>query len=273
MKKLFALLTLALLGLANSVTLISPVKAEAGSEPTRLGTLGPGQTVELQFLRDTGLPAAINPTTGNNALWDKASVVQSTLPTGWTSKDSLKYENPLTVFVTVSPEAEKRNYSFEVGFIDEYEGTESTTAKFTVSVDPDVFDVSLSQETAVAGVGQPAVFTLNAKSKSIASETFKVNASGLPYDWKVEKSFFLPRGEERTTYFEVVGNIQKEVPFQITVTSGSSELISKTVNARVITSSTLLQDAKSTSLGLPLFPSVEQHLYAFIGLVANLLFK
>ena len=267
------LVLLFVVSLASGITLLAPVNAEADNAPVYIGRVGPGQTVELQFSRDTGSVAAINPTTGNNALWDKANVVKSTLPEGWEGKDSLKYETPLTVFVSVSPSAEEKNYTFEVGFIDEYEGTESKVAKFTVSVDNDVFDAGLEQETVVAGVGQPAVFALRVKSTSSASETFRINATGLPVDWKLSKTFFLPAKEEKVVYFEVVGNIQKEVPFEIIVSSISSDKITKTNDARIVTVSTLLQDAKATSHGLPLFPSVEQHVYSLIGLVANLLWK
>ena len=262
-----------MLTLVAGISLLEPLKADAGEAPIHLGTVGPGQTLELQISRDTGLPAAINPTTGHNAFWDQASVIRSTLPASWQSRDSLKYESPLTVFVTIGPEAVKGNYVFSVGFTDEYEGTAPQVAKFNVTVDPNVFDVSLDQPTVTAGVGQPAVFALRAKSKSVASDTFVIKASGLPYDWQFTKTFFLPHGSEQVVFFEVVGNIQKEVPFQINVTSVSSKDITKTTNAKVITQSTLLQDAKSTSLGLPLFPSVEQQVYAVVGLVSNLLFK
>ncbi len=262
-----------LLTLVSSISLLEPLKATAGEEPLYLGVVGPGQTLELQFSRDTGLPAAISPTSGQNAFWDQASVIRSTLPVDWKSQDSLQYESPLTVFVTTSPAAEKKDYIFSVGFTDEYEGTSPQVAKFRITVDPDVLDVSLSQPSVTAGVGQPAVFTLVAKSKSMASDTFVITASGLPYDWQFSKTFFLPHGSEGVVFFEVIGNIQKEVAFQINVTSVSSNDIRKTANAKVITESTLLQDAKSTSLGLPLFPSVEQQVYAIVGLVANLLFK
>ncbi len=259
---------------AATVTLVEPVQQVAGDSAIHLGVVGPGQTMELKFSRDTGVPAAINPTTGKNALWDQASIVRSTLPNEWSSRDSLKYENPLTVYVTVSPDAEAGGYSFTVAFTDEYEGTQPVTADFTVTVDPSsIFEVGLVEETASAGVGQPAVFKLIARNRGIASDTFMIKASGLPYDWQFSKTFFLPHGQEKDVYFEVVGNIQKEVPFTINVTSLSSGKITHTLTAKVVTQNTLLQEAKSTTLGLPLFPTVEQHVYALIGLVVNTLFK
>ncbi len=259
--------------LASALSLIEPLQTEAGEAPVYLGVVGPGQTIELQFLRDTGVAAAINPTTGKNALWDMASVVQSTLPNRWLSKDSLKYETPLTVFITTSETNEKKNYTFSVGFVDEYEGTAPTVANFMATIDPDVLEIELEKSTVYAGVGQPALFKLIARSKSSASDTFTISAEGLPYDWQFTKTFFLPHGEEKEVYFEVIGNIQKEVSFEITVTSLSSEEIKQKATAKVITSSNLIQDAKAASLGLPLFPSVEQHVYSLFGLVANLLFK
>ncbi len=263
-----ALLLVLLSGLANGITLLEPVEKQV-REAVYLGVVGPGQTIELKFSRDTGLPAAINPR-GTNALWDQASVVESTLPAGWTYRDSLRYENPLTVFITISPEAEKKNYSFAVGFTDEYEGTAPQTAEFIVEVEPNVLDVRLERQTVLTGVNQPAVFKLIAASKSSASDTFEITAEGLPYDWRFSKTFFLPHNEEKEVFFEVIGNIQKEVPFTIKATSLSSSGISSSTEARVITSSDFLQSAKSTVLGLPLFPSIEQHIYALIGILANL---
>ncbi len=254
----------------GAITLLEPVQQTVGETPISLGVIGPGQTIAVKFARDTGLPAPINPTTGKNALWDQASIVTPTLPAGWGSKDSLKYENPLTVYVTSSPAAEKGEYNFSIAFTDEYEGTPTQVADFKVTVDPDVLDVGLVEPTVSAGIGQPAIFQLVAKNKGAASDTFTIKASGLPYDWQFTKTFFLPRGKEASVYFEVVGNIQKEVPFQINITSISSSKITKTANARVVTTSDLFQDAKSASLGLPLFPSAEQQIYALFGLVANL---
>ncbi len=273
MKHLFFLLLLVSLVSSATVSLLDPVEANVGDAPVFLGVAGPGQTIELKFSRDTGVPAAINPTTGKNAVWDQANVIQSNLPGGWSSKNSLKYENPLTVFITVSPKAEKKEYEFSVGFVDELEGTPAKIAKFKVKVDPDVFEFKLAEERVSTGVGQPALFTLKAKSKSIASDTFVIKATGLPYDWQFSKVFFLPHNQEKDIFFEVIGNIQKEVPFEITVSSVSSEELHKNIKATVLTSSNLLQDAKAASLGLPLFPSIEQNIYALIGLLANLLFK
>ena len=255
------------------VSLLEPIEKEVGDESVLLGAVAPGQTLELKFSRDTGVLAAINPATKKNALWDQASVVKLTLPEGWTSKDSLKYENPLTVYVTVSPTAEKRQYTFSVVFLDEYEGTPTAVTRFKVDVDPDVVELSLDKPTVTAGVGQPALFLLRAKSRSIASDTFVIKATGLPYDWQFKKTFFLPHEGEQEVFFEVVGNIQKEVSFSINVTSLSSPAVVKKLDAKVVTTSDLLQDAKSASLGLPLFPSVEQHVYSLFGLVSNLLFK
>ncbi|MFH0713201.1 MAG: hypothetical protein V1931_01380 [Candidatus Micrarchaeota archaeon] len=267
---LFALLTLSI---ANAVTLIEPIQAQTGDAPVDLGVIGPGQTIALKFSRDTGALAAINPDTGKNALWDKASVIKSTLPQGWGGKDSLKYETPLTVYVTVSSEAVSKEYMFSVGFEDEYEGTPNYIANFKINVDSNVFDAQLESKTATAGVNQPAIYKLKVKSTGQASDTFVITATGLPYDWQFSKTFFLPYGQEKDVYFEVIGNIQKEVPFKIKVTSISSDKITKTLDAQVITTVDLIRDAQSTTLGLPLFPSAEQHLYALIGLVANLLVR
>ncbi len=259
--------------LVIGVSMLEPLEKQIGNDPILLGAVAPGQTLELKFSRDTGVLAAINPATKKNALWDQANVVKATLPEDWTSRDSLKYENPLTVYVTVSPTAEKREYTFSVVFLDEYEGTPTAVTHFKVEVDPDVVELNLDKPTVTAGIGQPAVFLLRAKSRSIASDTFVIKATGLPYDWQFKKTFFLPHGSEQEVFFEVIGNIQKEVAFSINVTSLSSPAVVKKLDAKVVTTSDLMQDAKSSSLGLPLFPSVEQHVYALFGLVSNLLFK
>lgn len=235
-----------------------------------LGAVGPGQTLELKFSRDSGALSVVNPQTGKNALWDKAEAIN--LPEGWVTRDSLLYENPLTVFVTVSPSAREEDYLFSVKFTDEYEGLAPQIIRFKVRPTTEVVDVTLENPTLTTGVGQPAVYTFNIKSKSSASDTFTIRSSGLPYDWTFTKTILLPHNQEKKIVYEVVGNIQKDVSFSFDITSLSSANIKRNVNARVITVTSLLQDAKATSLGLPLFPSIEQNIYALIGFVTNFLF-
>ncbi len=259
---------------ASKVTIVEPIKTTVeGTEGViDLGFAGPGQTLAIMLSRDSGEKAKQNLKGESNALWDKASVVESTLPSGWRTKDSLNYEDPLTVFVTIGSDAKNDvKYGFSIKLSDEYEGVAPQVVNFRVRVTKDVLDVTLQNPTVTTGVSQPAVYIFNVKNKGSSTDTFQISASDLPYDWKVTKTVLIPHNSEKTVYYEVVGNVQKDLPFNFKTTSISSGEIEVVSPARLITASSLVQEYKSTVLGVPLFPSAEQNIYYLLGFIANVL--
>ena len=259
---------------AAKVSVIEPVKitATGGEEIVDLGFAGPGQTLAILINRDTGEKAKQNLNGESNALWDKASVVESTLPSGWHSRDSLNYEDPLTVFVTIGSDAKNDvKYGFSIKMSDEYEGVAPLVVNFRVRVTKDVLDVILQNPTVTTGVSQPAVYVFNIKNKGSSTDTFQISAVDLPYDWRFTKTILIPHNSEKTVYYEVVSPVQKDLQFTFKTQSISSSEITQNSVARLVTSTSLIQEYKASVLGVPLFPSVEQNVYYLLGFLAHVL--
>lgn len=260
--------------IASVATILEPIKAtiEGTENVVDLGFAGPGQTIAIMFKRDSGVKSKQNLQGEKNAVWDKASVVESTLPLNWKSKNSLNYEDPLTVFITIDGSAKSdANYGFSVKLTDEYEGVLPLVVNFKVKVSKDVLGVQLLNPQISTGVGLPAVYVFKIKNKGSSTDTFQIKALNLPYDWRFTKTVLVPHNSEKTIYYEVIGNVQKDLQFDFKVQSISSSEISKVNQARLITSSSLLSEYKSAVLGVPLFPSAEQNIYYLIGFIANVL--
>lgn len=258
---------------ALSVSILTPVQQSVSSSTqiVNLGLVGPGQKVEVTFGRGTQQQVSyLNSSYYGfvEAVWDKANVVS--LPSGWSSSDSLYYETPLTIFVFVSPNASNGDYDFTVQFLNEYQGVAPFNVTFQVTVSTSVIQTTVSPSTVATGVGQPAVYALNVQSLSSADDIFEISATGLPYNWQFTKTFLLPRDSNTTVYYEVVGSEQKNLNVNFHVQSLSSGLIYNDVQAKLVTTTSLLQEMQSVSAGVPLFPSIEQTVYSLIGLMANI---
>jgi hypothetical protein len=258
---------------ALSVGVLTPVQQSVSNstQVVNLGLVGPGQKVEVTFGRSTQQQVSyLNSSYYGfvDAVWDKANVVS--LPSGWSSSDSLYYETPLTIFVFVSPNASNGNYDFTVQFLNEYQGVAPFNVTFQVTVSTNVIQTTISPSTVATGVGQPAVYALKVQSLSSADDIFEVSATGLPYDWQFTKTFFLQRDSNATVYYEVIGSEQKSLTVNFHIQSLSSGLIYNDVQANLVTTTSLIQEMQSVSAGVPLFPSIEQTVYSLIGLMANI---
>lgn len=259
---------------AATVNVLTPVQqtVTSSSQIVNLGLVGPGQKVEVTFDRGTQQQVSYLNSSYygfREAVWDKANVVS--LPQGWTASDSLYYETPLTVFVFISPNASNGDYNFTVQFLNEYQGVEPFNITFQVTVSTNVIQTTISPSTVYTGIDQPAIYALNVESLSSASDVFEISAEGLPYNWQFTKTFFLPRNSNVTVYYEVIGSEQKTLNFNLHVQSLSSNLISNDVQAKLITTSSLIQQMQGVSDGVPLFPSIEQTVYSLLGLVGNMI--
>ncbi|MEW5956028.1 MAG: hypothetical protein AB1626_05855 [Candidatus Micrarchaeota archaeon] len=238
-----------------------------------LGTIGPGQKVEVSIERGTDELSKDAKTFGSEAIWDKLVVLPDSLPAGWRLRDSLTYETPLTAHVIAAQDAPDGDYSVRLQTVDEYEGVAPLTFTARITVSRNVLNAQLSPTTITTGVGQPAIYWITLTSLSVANDAFEISAEGLPYAWAYTKTVFVPRGSSKEVPYEIIGSAQKDFPVKFVVRSLSSPLIYRELDGRLITVSSLLQDAKAAALGVPLFPSSEQAIYSLIGFLANVLWK
>ncbi|VVC04938.1 Uncharacterised protein [Candidatus Burarchaeum australiense] len=251
---------------AAELQIMSPVTGvvQDGGE-VYLGAVGPGQTlyIEANALVTTGGKF------GQGGRWDMLEVVSA--PDGWTSENSLLYEQPLKLRLKVASDAADQEYMVLVRAVDEGNKEElgEVNMKLIVNVSRDVFGMSVSPARKETGAGQPASFIVTIRNDGIASDAFEISASGLPA-WNFRKTVFVPAGSSKEVPYDVVSGEEGEFSPIIKVRSLSSDLLSGEQNVRLGVSTSLASDYKATNNGLLLFPILEQAAYSVMGLLANL---
>jgi len=267
---LFLLAILASVSFAAAATwaVIDPVaKTLDNGQELDLGVAGPGQKIAVLSNRESGELSknAANPSV---ALWDR--VMAENLPGGWMSEPSKFYETPFQTFITISPQAQDGEYTFALLTADEYDGLSPVTVNARIRVSRDVLAASLSQTRESSGVQQPAFFYLTLSNTGSASDIFEVSPTGLPAKWAEKRRVFVPHNAAVTLSYPVTATEGGSYAFWFNVTSLSSPLIHKRVDARLDAQTSIWNDAKAASHGLALFPFIGQPLYALIGALANL---
>ncbi|MCX6767466.1 MAG: hypothetical protein NTY90_01915 [Candidatus Micrarchaeota archaeon] len=266
------LLSFSALAAASHVVVSSPVRIEMvanDSSVVDLGTVGPGQKVEVSVARSTG---ELHPYYGKEKLWDRLAVVSDSLPAGWEAVDSLVYEDPLKAFVIVGKNAPDGEYVFQLTAVDELEGTAPQTISAKVTVSRDVLGFEALTPVVTAGGGQPAIYSFRLSNTGSASDVFEISvSSGLPSRWTFSKQFFVPWNSSVEAQYEVVSEEYGRFPIRFKAVSLSSSEISKEAQAELVSESSLYLEARATSHGILLFPSVEQAVYSLIGFVANVM--
>lgn len=255
---------------ASHVLVSKPVAMElvaGSSDILDLGIIGPGQKVELIVQRGTG---EIHELYKQEKSWDQLKVVKESLPAGWEGVDSLLYENPMKAFIIAAKNAPDGEYEFTLTVIDELEGTPPQEMKAKVTISRDVLGFEPVTKTVSTGGGQPAVYTFRLVNKGSASDVFEVSvAGGLPSRWTFSKQAVVPFGSTVEMQYEVVSEEYGKFPIRFQAVSLSSSEIRTEAAAELVVESSLYLEAKATSHGILLFPSVEQAVYSFIGFVAN----
>ena len=255
---------------ASHVLVDKPIAKELvanSSDILDLGVIGPGQKVELVVERGTG---EMHPLYGNEKSWDQLNVDKDSLPPGWEGVDALVYENPMKAFIIAARDAPDGEYVFSLTAVDELEGTPPQVIRVKVTISRDVLDFEPVTKSVSAGGGQPAVYTFRLTNKASASDVFEISVSGgLPSRWTFSKQVFVPLNSEAEAQYEVVSEEYGKFPIKFKAVSLSSSEISKETPAELVVQSSLYLEAKATSHGILLFPSVEQAIYSFIGFAAN----
>jgi hypothetical protein len=266
---LISLLALALLAMplhASTLNVVSPVdKVAQDGEELFIGDVGPGQTVFIEA-------DAIVKTGGKFGLggrWDRLDIVN--VPDGWTSENSLLYEQPLKALIKVAPNASDGDYIVRARAVD-IEGKEAlgqVNLRLRVHVTRGVFSMEVSPLRAETGATQPASFTITIHNNGVASDAFEISSEGVP-TWNFRKTVFVPYGATRVVQYEFASSEEGEYAPVIRVTSLSSPLLGGRQNVQLGVSTSLWSDYRATNNGLLLFPIFEQAAYSVMGLISNL---
>ena len=258
----FVLLT----GSLFSLQMVEPVLTDISEgETIDMGTMGPGQTVEIQ-LHPKVYEGGIHGIGGN---YDRAYI--SDLPQGWTSTPSKLYGDPLQVKITADPYTEEGIYTIPVIVEDEGDGEQLGTITFDlrIKISEDVMDISVYPTEKSAGIGQPARFQITINNRGNAGDTFKVNAEGVS-KWEFTKLLYIPPKSSKTITYEVAGFEEETYSTLVTVESSASSRVSAFQAITLYVYPDLLSDYKAVNNGAMLFPIIEAPIYALVGLLSNL---
>ena len=255
-----------LTGSLFSIQIIEPVLTEISeAEIIDLGTMGPGQTVELQ-LHPKVYEGGIHGIGGN---YDQAYAYE--LPAGWDTQPSKIYGNPLQVKITAGPYTEEGTYTIPIVVEDEGNGEELGKVTFyaRVKISEEVMDFTVTPTEEDAGIGQPARFEITVNNNGNAGDTFKVSAIGVS-KWEFTQLVYISPRSSKTITYEVAGFEEETYTTEITVESSSSSRVFQTKTIILNVYPDLLSDYKAVNNGALLFPIIEAPVYALIGLISNL---
>jgi hypothetical protein len=252
---------------AMPIKMVSPVqKTLADGDEVFIGTIGPGQTIEVQIYPKVTSGGIY----GKGGLYDLAEVTSK--PAGWSSEASKLYGNPLQVKITAAKDAPAGSYISNITVIDEKNGEElgNVTLLARINVTWDVLDLEVTPAKQTVGIDQPAQYVITVTNKGSASDTYTVSASGAK-QWEFVKPIYIPAQSSRTVIYELSANEEEQYSPTIKVVSSSSNNIHTEKNVSFEVKSDLLGDYKATNNGVLLFPVFEAPIYSLAGLVAALL--
>ncbi|MBN2121624.1 hypothetical protein JW721_01010 [Candidatus Micrarchaeota archaeon] len=255
-----------LVGLVFPLQMIEPILTEISDGQTiELGTMGPGQTVELQ-LHPKVYEGGIHGIGGNYDL-----AYAGSLPQGWSSQKSKLYGSPLQVKITADPYADEGTYTLPILVEDEGNGEELGTITFYVHVEisTDVMDFSVSPSERTVGIGHPARFEILINNHGNAGDTFSISSEGVA-KWDFTKLVYIPPQSSKVISYEVAAFEEEDYSSLITVESSSSSRVSASEPITIHVQPDTLSDYKAVNNGALLFPIIEAPVYALIGLLSNL---
>ncbi|MEM4272584.1 MAG: hypothetical protein QXH30_03250 [Candidatus Bilamarchaeaceae archaeon] len=256
---------LAAMGILFSIQMIEPALTEISEgETIDIGTMGPGQTIELQLFPKV-YEGGINGIGGNYDLAYAAN-----LPAGWSSKQSKLYGNPLQVTITADPYTEVGTYLIPIVVEDEGNGEGLGKVRFyaRIEVSEDVMDFSVSPLSRKVGIGQPARFEITINNKGNAGDTFRVSSSGVP-KWEFTKMVYVPPKGSKTILYEVAGFEEETYSSMIIVQSSAAPRVGVSASISLQVYPDLLSDYKAVNNGALLFPVIEAPVYSLIGFLSN----
>ncbi len=263
----FAALVSALDVSPGELLVLSPVsRLVTSSENVSLGTIGPGQTLELvadPFVNKGGK-------FDDGGRWDQLLVLK--VPEGWSSEDSQQYDDPLQAKITVPANETDGLYEISAMAVDEggkEQIGDNVSFSVLVNVTREVMSMGVSPKKAEVGAGQPASFKVTITNTGAASDAFEITSSGVPV-WKYKKKVFVAAHSQKVFSYEIVSGEEKELEATIKVVSTSSQLIRKEEKVRLSVRTTLLSDFKAAGHGSLTFPVLEGPIYSLVGFLANL---
>lgn len=249
---------------ATYISIVGPVTANLTQNQTiYLGKVGPGQSFYV----------LANATTTNasgtkliNIGWDR--LYSRSLPQGWSMQQSPLYQNPMKMKINVAPDAAYGDYKIPLTAVNvgNYSRLGNLTFFAYVNVTQNVFQLNVSPTTINTGTGQPVNLYITINNTGISDDPFLINAYGLPA-WNVSYQVISLHGTVKTFVYPVFIDEPGQYKFNLTVTSSSSDLVSKSYNINLISQASLLNDYSAIGQGVVLSPVIYGPVYSVMLLV------
>ncbi len=226
--------------------LVSPFEKQVHSADTiELGSISPGETLELIFSNKSGKDFA----------WNKAEIAKQ-LPENWKVFDSTPFAETMIVKVIIPSDQEETAQNLKINFLnfkDEKTNDSFNAILFVKKKLITASIVSLQKETKV---NEPVDYLLSLSNDSIADHAIRISST-LPKYWFEDKIIVLKKKTSKDSVQEITlavlprayGN--KDFSFKI-----SSELTGKEIdsfNARLKVNPTLKGKYAAALYGFPVF--------------------
>ncbi len=216
-----------------------------------LGKVGPGESFYVSA------SAATTNATGYsvNIGWDQLNATN--LPKGWYSQPSRLYENPMKIKVTVPATALNGTYNITLVAVNvqNYSRLGNLTVTAYVNVTPDIFNVSVSPTDIQSGLGQPTNLHVVINNTGISDDPFNINLLGLPA-WNISDQVVQLHLSKSSYMYPVYVNEPGEYNFNLTVSSTTSPVLSRSFPVHLTAAATLGNDYRAIGQGVMLSPAI-----------------
>lgn len=242
-KKTLVLLCLLLLAFqANaSIYLIEPISQKlSDDEEIAFGRVAAGETLRIIVKKKSDLSLE----------WDRLSVNQSSLPSGWEAKPETA-DKTLIASIKVSKNARESTQRIKLNASNSMEPGLSETFFATVFVKENLLSVAIENPSQDAVLGQKTGFNMTLSNESIAGHSVKIESS-LPEYWFSSREVQLNPFETKTVSLEVLPYSYGEKAFSFSVSSLENEK-QFSFPVRMNTRPTLSGIFKAPAAGFPFF--------------------
>ncbi|MDE1761782.1 MAG: hypothetical protein KGH59_01180 [Candidatus Micrarchaeota archaeon] len=248
---------------ATYVQVIGPVNSTLQQNGTTyLGKVGPGESFYVLASAATtnasGVPVNIG--------WDTFEAVQ--LPQGWSAQATPLYENPMKLKITTAPNTPNGSYKLVLRAVNigNYSKLGNLTFIAFINVTTDVFNLVVTPTQLQVGPGQPYSLHVMINNTGASDDPFLINAQGLPA-WNSSDEVIALHSTSSSFSYPVIVNEPGVYPFNLTVASATSPLISKSYRINMVVKASVLNDYAAIGQGVPLSPIIYEPMYAIMLLL------
>lgn len=149
-----------------TVTLVSPVSKQLEDYSSfRVGSLAPGESLELIVAKKTG----------SGTLFDSVSLDPASVPAGWTVSSSESFAESLGLKIVVSPSETERIVSLKLVLSQNGSAAQSVNLLFVIRNNLSRFEIVSDQSEIL--VGETASYQVRGVNESLAGHSFELRSS------------------------------------------------------------------------------------------------